>query len=371
VPRHVYIHVPFCARRCSYCDFSIAVRRQTPVDEYLAALENELAHARSARVDTIYVGGGTPSRLGADGVRRLLNVVQSRYTPEADAEITLEANPDDITPEAAAVWLEAGVNRLSLGIQSFDDDVLRWMHRVHDAVNARSAYRTARSAGFTNVSLDLIFALPAALKRDWRRDLEHAIALAPEHVSLYGLTVEPTTPLARWRDRGAVLEAPEERYEAEFLLADELLTAAGFEHYEVSNFGLPGRHSHHNSAYWTLAPYAGHGPSAHGYDGVQRFWNEGAYVHWLQRLHAGSGAVAGTETLDPEQRELEGIYLGLRTAQGITVGADEHRLAEIERWTRSGWARLEGGRAVLTPTGWLRLDALATVLTRNGSLCNV
>jgi oxygen-independent coproporphyrinogen III oxidase len=369
MPRHVYVHVPFCARRCSYCDFSIAVRRATPVDEYLGALERELTRAEPSRVDTIYFGGGTPSRLGADGVRRLMQIVRAHYTPEADAEITLEANPDDVTAEAATAWLAAGVNRLSLGVQTFDDDVLRWMHRTHDRAVARAAFETARTAGFENVSIDLIFALPVALERNWQRDLEEAAALAPDHVSLYGLTVEPMTPLGRWRDRGAALEAPEERYEAEFLLAHEMLIAAGFEHYEVSNFGRPGRLSRHNVAYWSLAHYAGHGPSAHGYDGERRFWNETAYSLWVQRLYAGSAAVAGAEPLTPEQRELERVYLGLRTARGVAIG--EHQLSEIDRWVGAGWATLESGRVALTAAGWLRLDALTTALTGDGSPCNV
>jgi oxygen-independent coproporphyrinogen III oxidase len=231
--RHVYVHVPFCARRCSYCDFSIAVRRTTPTDEYLAALRTELEGVRPAIVDTIYFGGGTPSRLGGEGVARLLDVVRERYTSAPAAEVTLEANPEDVTPEAARAWLRAGVNRLSLGAQSFDDRVLSWMHRTHAAAAIERAVRTARDAGFGSISLDLIFSLPESLQRNWERDLHAAIALAPEHVSLYGLTVEPATPLARWRDRGAVTEAPEESYEREYLLAHELLTQAGFEHYEV------------------------------------------------------------------------------------------------------------------------------------------
>jgi oxygen-independent coproporphyrinogen III oxidase len=366
---HVYVHVPFCARRCSYCDFSIAVRRATPVAEYLEALRTELAGVQPSRVHTVYIGGGTPSRLGADGVRELLAIVRERYTPAPDAEITLEANPDDITAANAAAWREAGVNRLSVGVQSFDDTVLQWMHRTHDASAAARAVEAARGAGFANISLDLIFALPEALGRDWGNDLNLALSLSPEHVSLYGLTIEPSTPLARWRDRGAVRETPEERYEQEFLLAHDALSAAGYEHYEVSNFARSGLRSRHNQAYWSLVPYAGHGPSAHSYDGAVRSWNVPAYMRWLQLLASGSSVVAGSEALSMEQRSLEQVYLGLRTLQGYQV--QEAVAGEVARWVESGWAERRGPKVVLTPTGWLRLDALTAALTEHGSHCNV
>ncbi len=367
--RHVYIHVPFCARRCSYCDFSIAVRPTTPVDEYLGALSRELASAQPGEVDTIYFGGGTPSRLGGEGVARMLDIVRARYTPARDAEITLEANPEDVSPQSAAAWRIAGINRLSIGSQSFDDRVLEWMHRTHAAAAISSAVRAAREGGFDNVSLDLIFSLPESLDRDWARDLNAAIALAPEHISLYGLTVEPATPLARWRDRGAVAEAPEENYEREFFLADQRLTAAGFDHYELSNFGLPGRESRHNSAYWALVPYAGHGPSAHSFDGATRWWNVSAYASWVARMRSGADAAASSEALTAEQHELERVYLGLRTTRGCDVEALDQSLVDL--WVAAGWAVQTGSRLRLTPAGWLRLDALAAALTVHRSPCNV
>jgi oxygen-independent coproporphyrinogen III oxidase len=367
--RHVYIHVPFCGRRCSYCDFSIAVRRTTPVDEYLAALRRELASAQSGEVSTIYVGGGTPSRLGGEGIARMLQIVRERYTPAKNAEITLEANPEDVSPRSAAVWRTAGINRLSIGSQSFDDRVLAWMHRTHTSAAISSAVFAAREAGFDNVSLDLIFSLPESLGRDWGQDLDLAIALQPEHISLYGLTVEPATPLARWRDRGAVVEAPEENYEREFLLAAERLTAAGFDHYEVSNFGLPRRESRHNGAYWTLVPYIGHGPSAHSFDGARRWWNVSAYANWVQRVRRGEAATAGSEALTAEQHGLERVYLGLRTARGCDVAAVDQSV--VEPWLTAGWAVQTGTRLHLTRAGWLRMDALTAALTVHRSPCNV
>lgn len=367
--RHVYIHVPFCARRCTYCDFSIAVRQSTPTEEYLRALRAELQSVPPHRVDTIYFGGGTPSRLGPAGVAGLLDAVRERYEPAPGAEITLEANPDDVSPAAAAAWRSAGITRLSIGAQSFDDRVLAWMHRTHTAAAVPSAVRAAREAGFTSISLDLIFALPESLRRDWARDLDSAAILVPDHISLYGLTVEPRTPLARWRERGVIAEAPEENYEREYFLAHERLTSAGFEHYEVSNFGLPGFESRHNSAYWALVPYAGHGPSAHRFDGAIRSWNVSAYAGWLERLRRGNDVTVDSERLTSEQRELERVYLGLRTTRGCDLGGTDPSL--VEPWLAAGWAVQAGPIVRLTPAGWLRLDAIAAALTVHRSPCNV
>lgn len=366
LPRHLYVHVPFCARRCVYCDFSIAVRRNVPVDEFVGAIARELDVRRLREVptelETLYFGGGTPSRLGADGVARLVTVIQERIALAPDAEVTLEANPEDVTAAAAALWSSAGVNRLSIGAQSFDDAVLTWMHRTHDASAIASAVDAARKAGIENLSLDLIFALPPQLERSWSRDLSRAVDLSPNHVSLYGLTIEPQTPLGRARARGQVIDAPEERYEREFLESHDVLGASGFSHYEVSNYGLPGQSSRHNSAYWTEAAYWGVGPSAHGFDGDVRRWNHSAYVDWLSALSAGCDPLQGHEALTAENRSAESVYLGLRTSRGLVL--EESELAHVTPWIESGWATVDDGRRlVLTPHGWLRLDALAADLT--------
>ena len=364
-PRHLYIHVPFCARRCSYCDFSIAVRRTTPVDEYLSALASELRLRFPERgaweLDTLYLGGGTPSRLGAQGIARLLDLVRARAVLAPGAEVTIEANPDDVDAPSVAAWRAAGVNRMSLGVQSFDPAVLRWMHRVHDPDSAIAAARAARDAGMADLSLDLIFALPAGLSRDWSRDLDLALALEPTHLSLYGLTVEQRTPAARWRDRGDLEEAPEHRYESEFLQAHERLTAAGLDHYEVSNFGLPGRWARHNSAYWRGVAYGGLGPAAHEYDGTRRRWNVAPYAEWVRRVGDGADPMGGEEQLTEDNRAAERVYLGLRTQAGLAVDGEEK--ARVERWVAAGWATIAGGVLRLSPLGWLRLDALAADLT--------
>jgi oxygen-independent coproporphyrinogen-3 oxidase len=366
LPRHLYVHVPFCARRCAYCDFSIAVRRVVPVEDYVTAIGAELRLRFGGddpwELDTLYLGGGTPSRLGAEGVERLLNTIRDRACLARDAEVTLEANPEDVSEPTVARWRAAGVNRVSLGTQSFDDRALRWMRRSHDAARAQAAFETVRAAGIPNVSLDLIFALPATVPRSWDEDLERVVALAPSHVSLYGLTVERATPLGRWVDRGEVAESPEERYEAEFLRAHGLMTAAGFEHYEVSNFAQPGYRSRHNWAYWTGAPYAGIGPAAHGFDGGVRRWNVAPYEQWRRMLDRGEDPCGGMEALTDENRLTERVYLGLRTSAGLRLSGGE--IDSVTSWIDAGWASLEPGpRLVLGAPGWLRLDSLTRSLT--------
>lgn len=339
-----------------------------PVDEYLAAISRELDRRFAAdandpwELDTLYVGGGTPSRLGSVGIARLIATITARARLGEDAEVTVEANPDDVTLEAVAAWREAGVNRVSLGVQSFDDRALAWMHRVHDARTAVRAVDTIRRAGVENISVDLIFALPEELGRSWTADLERTIALGPTHLSLYGLTVEPSTPLGRQRSRGVIAEGLEETYAAEFLAAHETMTAAGFEHYEVSNFGRPGFRSRHNWAYWTGATYAGVGPAAHEYDGARRRWNVGPYEEWKRRVLAGDDLTSGSETLTSGNRRTESVYLGLRTVTGWRLSGEE--LDVVRPWVEAGWATIaEGSRLVLSPSGWLRLDALVRALT--------
>lgn len=366
LPRHAYLHVPFCGRRCSYCDFAIAVRRIVPAEAFARGVAAEL-RARfgapaGAEVDTLYLGGGTPSRLGGDGVARTLDAMAPWLTPAPGAEVTLEANPEDVTPAAARRWAALGIGRVSLGVQSFDPAVLRWMHRTHDADDARRAVEVLRDAGIGALSLDLIFALPPEVPRDWGRDLDAALALAPGHLSVYGLTVEPATPLGRWTSRGEVHEAPEGRYAEEFLAADRTLVAAGYAHYEVSNYARPGARARHNSAYWTGVPYVGLGPGAHGFDGAVRRWNVGAYAAWQQRVDEGRDPMEGADVLDGDARAAERVYLGLRTTDGLALAGAQER-TEADRWVAAGWATHDGGRVRLTPEGWLRMDALAAALT--------
>ena len=364
-PRHLYVHVPFCTRRCSYCDFSIAVRRTVPVEEYVTGVRAEIDQKCSSHpplpLDTLYLGGGTPSRLGADGISRLIDVLRKRFELGEEAEVTLEANPEDVSVEAARAWIAAGINRISLGVQSFDDAVLGWMHRSHDATDAARSVMQLREAGVANLSLDLIFALPAEIARSWKSDLDKALALRPDHISLYGLTVERGTPLARWNERNLFSSPDDDRYAADFLLADAIVTDAGYRHYEVSSFAVPGRESRHNSAYWSGATYLGIGPSAHSFDGMARRWNVRHYRDWLHRVMTGRTAIEGEELLDESNRGAEKVYLGLRTDNGYLALPAE--LAIARRWESAGWASIESNRVRLTAEGWLRLDALAAGLT--------
>jgi len=382
---HLYFHVPFCRRRCSYCDFSIAVRKRIPAREYVDAVRAELAtiQVSSGWVDpgaaprgvreTIYFGGGTPSLLPPEAIAALIQeAIPGGLTPGRcpgangertlnDVEVTLEANPEDVTPASASAWRLAGINRVSLGAQSFDDRVLRWMHRVHDVARIGAAMGTLRAAGFDNISLDLIFALPVELERDWRSDLDEAIRLAPDHLSLYGLTIEERTPLARWVSRGAAAAPDDDRYAEEYLFAHERLGAAGFVFYEVSNAARDGRHSRHNSAYWSGRPYRGLGPAAHSFDGRSRFWNLAAWEAYRRAVAAGHSPVEAEEVLTDEQRELERIYLALRTSEGLPLTAlPPDRLTA---WVGTGWVKVAGDRVVCRAEGWLRLDALVRDLT--------
>lgn len=360
---NLYIHVPFCARRCSYCDFAIAVRSRVPSREFTEAvlrewsgIQEDPGWAESPGLDTVYFGGGTPSRLDPAAIAALLQGLQRDRALAPGAEVTLEANPDDVTPEAATAWRAAGVNRVSLGVQSFDAAVLAWMHRTHTAEQARAAVATLRQAGFDNLSLDLIYALPTPPGRDWAADLDQALALEPEHLSCYGLSVEPRTPLGRWTARGETPGVDEARYAEEFLYLHAALRERGWDHYEVSNAARPGFRARHNAGYWAGAPYLGLGPSAHSATAGERRWNLREYAAWRSAIEEGRSVVEGTERLDPAQRRLETLYLGLRTAEGAEPGLIP--AAVLGRWEAAGWARSAGGQTRLTAEGWLRLDAL-------------
>src|SRR5256885_11448206 len=381
---HLYLHVPFCVRRCSYCDFSIAVRKRIPAREYVEAVLGEVAllgltdpgrepgDTEGHGLDTLYLGGGTPSLLPPDALATLVTSLLDAFgaTPLRDAvEVTAEANPEDVTPAHATAWRRAGVNRVSLGAQSFDDNVLTWMHRSHDAARIGAAVHALRGAGIENVSLDLIFALPAELQRNWERDLELALSLDPDHLSLYGLTVEERTPLARWISRGAVVPPDDDRYAEEYLLAHVRLAASGYRFYEVSNACRDERRSRHNSAYWSGRPYLGLGPAAHSYDGRARRWNVAAWPAYARAVAAGRSPVESREVLTPEQRELERVYLALRSDAGLPVTAfDRPRPPSPARWVEQGWVEVRGDRLVCTPQGWLRLDSLVRDLTDVGAV---
>jgi oxygen-independent coproporphyrinogen III oxidase len=367
-PPSLYVHVPFCARRCSYCDFAVQATREAPVFAWLEAIETEmrlLADDRGwtspLRLDTLYVGGGTPSLLGVGAMAAMAERLAPYATWDPQTvEFTCEANPESFTPELAADWRAAGVNRLSLGIQTFHGPALRWMGRLHGPDGPLRAMDDARGAGFGNVSVDLIFGFPERLGRDWTADLHGALTLEPEHVSLYGLTAEAGAPLGRWVQEGRETLADEDGYADEFLLAHRVLTAAGFRHYEVSNFGLPGRESRHNGTYWTGAPYAALGPGAHAFHPPLRRWNVRGWDDYRRALAAGRLPTEDEEVVDDEAAALEAIWLGLRTDGGWPLsGATDAQRELAGIWAQQGWGRVDGDRLRLTAEGWLLLDRLA------------
>ena len=368
--RNVYVHAPFCARRCCYCDFAVEVDRRPDSAEWLAAVRTELEWVEgsgtvrlSPLLETLYVGGGTPSLLDPRRVAELAAVFGHRRTRAPDFEWTVEANPESFTGRVARRWAEGGVNRVSFGVQSFSRAALRWMGRLHSADDAEVAVETARAAGMSNLSIDLIFGLPAAVSRDWKGDLARALTLRAPHISLYGLTVEKGTPLARAVGEGRTTPCGESRYREEYLLAAETLARAGYEHYEVSNFALPGFASRHNTACWQGAPYLGLGNGAHSYAGGRRWWNErGWAVYRDQVIRTGSG-LSGEETPAPRQTRLEGVWLALRTRKGLSMaGLDPAAASVADHWKTRGLAARKDGTVHLTPEGWLLLDALTLEL---------
>lgn len=365
---HLYVHAPFCARRCSYCDFAVHVARRPPVEAWLDAVEAELrlvfdarGWATPQRLDTLYVGGGTPSLLGAGAMARLAERLGRWFDVGGLVEWTAEANPESIDAALARDWREAGIGRVSLGVQTFHEPALHWMGRLHGADGGRRAVDAVRAGGIEDVSVDLIFALPERLGRDWADDLARAVELEPTHVSLYGLTAESSAHLGRRVAEGRETMADDDAYAAEYRLAVDTLAGAGFEHYEVSNFARPGRRSRHNRAYWTGAEYLGLGSGAHSFVGGERWWNERDWNAWSRALAEGRLAIADAERLDDAQARLERIWLGLRHDGGYggPIGAAQAEL--LDGWERAG---LLAGRDPirLTADGWLVLDQLAVDL---------
>ena len=383
--RNVYVHAPFCARRCRYCDFAVEVDRRPDGAAWLAAIRAELDWAEgpaeiplAPSLETLYVGGGTPSVLDPRLVAQLAAVVGRGRTRAPGFEWTVEANPESFDGRVARRWAEGGVNRVSFGVQSFDRGALRWMGRLHAPADAGKSVRAARAAGVHNLSVDLIFGLPGTVPRDWRADLERALGLEVPHVSLYGLTVEKGTPLARAVGEGRVAPCGDERYRDEYLLAAETLALAGYDHYEVSNFALPGFESRHNAACWRGAPYLGLGNGAHSHHDGRRWWNERAWPAYRDRVARSGSGRAGSERPTPRQARLERLWLALRTAAGLDAAAfntgdppasdlDAATLSTAassvtRRWVAAGLAERENATVRLTPDGWLVLDELTLEL---------
>lgn len=365
----LYIHIPFCKAKCAYCDFYSLAHSEEKMDAYMAALlrhlEEVAPRAAGMQVDTVYFGGGTPSYLGAARLCRILQTVLRRYGVARDAEITLEANPD-----SAGDWKElrrlrrAGFNRLSLGVQSTDDALLRRIGRVHTYEQVQQAVKAARQAKFTNLSLDLIYGLPGQTMEDWQRTLADAVALGPEHLSCYGLKLEEGTPL--WQQR-QTLTLPDDDAQADmYLYTVAALGEMGYEQYEISNFAKPGKASRHNLKYWNMEEYAGFGPGAHSDFGGVRY----GYVRDIDSYIAGKLVLSESENDSTLARDYEYVMLSLRTAAGIDRQTFEKRYRQrfqpmetlFEQYEKAGLALPTEGGWRLTPKGFLVSNSIIAAL---------
>jgi putative oxygen-independent coproporphyrinogen III oxidase len=365
-PLGLYVHVPFCEAKCAYCHFAIDPRRpdRARQERYVAAVLAEMADAKPGAADTLYFGGGTPSLLEADLLGRMVEAARSRFALPASAEVTVEANPHDLDDAGYQRLREAGASRLSLGVQSFDDGVLREMGRHHTASDSRRAVTRAREAGFDNLSIDLILGWPGETTARWDRGLEAAAELAPDHASLYVLEVEGKTLLSHQAHRGQ-LDLPDEDLVADlYHHTVRFLEDRGLVRYEISNFARPGRESAHNAKYWDDAPFLGFGLSAHSYRHGRRWWNVATYGGYCGAVESrgASGAVAGERRLGARERMSEAAFTGLRRREGIDLATFRRRhgadlLREYGPALRdpleAGLLSAEDGRLRLTDRGLL------------------
>ena len=317
----IYIHIPFCKRRCIYCDF-FSTTQSEKKPTYIHALCQELEMRKNylggEEIETIYLGGGTPSQLTEKELNKIFTSLYNIYKVKEDAEITLEANPDDLTPEYVSMLRRLPINRISLGIQTFQEETLKLLHRRHTARQAIEAFQRCREAGFRNISIDLMYGLPGETLDTWKEDLQQAIALHPEHISAYHLIYEEGTALWKLRDEHQVEEADEDLSVTLFKNLIDELKQAGYQHYEISNFCLPGLHSRHNSSYWTGKKYLGCGPSAHSFNGSSRQWNIASLDNYLKGIASGKPNYE-IEELDLYTRYNDFVITSIRTCWGMSL----------------------------------------------------
>ena len=317
----IYIHTPFCKRRCIYCDF-FSTTQSEKKPAYVHALCQELDmrkdYLEGEDIETIYLGGGTPSQLSQEELEKIFSTLYNIYKVKDDAEITLEANPDDLTPEYVHMLRTLPINRISMGIQTFQEETLKLLHRRHTAHQAIEAFQRCREAGFQNISIDLMYGLPGETLDSWKEDLQQAIALRPEHISAYHLIYEEGTTLWKLKEQHQVEEADEDLSVTLFRTLIDELTRAGYEHYEISNFCLPGLHSRHNSSYWTGKKYLGCGPSAHSFNGTSRQWNVASLDKYIHAIQQGKLDYE-IEELDIYTRYNDFVITAIRTHWGMSL----------------------------------------------------
>jgi len=370
----LYLHIPFCSAICPYCDFAVVTGGPEKRRRFADHLISEISlwapdRATFEGIDTIYFGGGTPSALAPEDIDRILGTARANLSIRDGAWVSFEANPEDVNPESVRAWRDLNVRFLSLGIQSFDDDALRFLGRHHTAEDARRSVETARAAGFDTISIDLIYGLPDQLFEIWRRTLEQAVALRPDHISCYQLTFHEGTPFGFRLERGKMRELPEETQAEIFLFTHQFLRDHGYPAYEVSNFARSPEHrSRHNQKYWHHVPYLGLGPSAHSFSGTRRWWNERKLGPYEKRIENGERPIAGSEELTRTDLALEALMLGLRTAGGIDLrnfgeryGIDLIQENEplVERLAGEGLLEIRDGCLIPTLSGMAVTDSLA------------
>lgn len=374
---HLYIHIPFCKQACHYCDFHFSTnlsRKSALVEALCAEISLQKNYLPTTELETIYFGGGTPSLLTEPELRQIFDQIHAHFTVAPSAEITLEANPDDLTPETL-VMLRRYVNRLSIGIQTFDEATLRWMNRAHTATEAETCVRLAREAGFDNLSVDLIYGIPNRAKSLWTADLQKVLALDVSHISAYALTIEPDTAFGRWEKTGKLPPVDENLAAEQF---DELTTeltvtseaSPRYEHYEISNFAKPGHYARHNTAYWQRQPYLGIGPSAHSYNGYSRQYNIANNARYSAEISHGI-VPAIIETLTTADQVNDYLLTGLRTQWGCSIaelntllGDDFARVQarDLTSLYASGWLVRTNDQLQLTKAGKLFADRVAGTL---------
>ena len=368
----LYVHIPFCPQRCPYCAFTILTGHTAFYDRYVEALCAEIRSwqslASKGPLQTVFLGGGTPSLLDPVQVQQILDTARATFGIAPDAEITLEANPTTADAQKFNALRASGINRLSLGVQSFNDADLKILGRWHSAADAEAAYSTARQAGFTNVNLDVIFSIPGTPRQHWQATVQKLLALAPEHISTYALTIEEGTRFARRQYQGRLTSVSEEDDAWAYAWVMETLTAAGYAHYEVSNFARPGCRSRHNWGYWHDADYLGVGLSAHSLLNGQRHWNRRSLLAYLTAVEAGSTPCEGSERLDAVAARHERLWLQLRTCAGAMLQPAELQTLlsapKFQAMLEAGLMRLQALHLRLTPPGFLLADAIGVeVLT--------
>lgn len=366
-----YIHIPFCAQKCSYCDFHFSTNhtyQSEMVDMLCKEIEIRAKDWIQEQFETIYFGGGTPSVLTTPQLDQLISRVKENYQLSNSVEITMECNPDDCSLENLSNWKELGVNRLSIGIQSFNDEQLKWMNRSHQAADSLNAVRNAKEVGFDELSLDLMYGLPNMALEEWKEQLLQIIALNPEHISAYCLTVEQKTALSKWVKEGKLVVSNNDQQSEQFELLVSTLKEAGYEQYEISNFARNGHYSKHNTSYWKGATYLGIGPSAHGYNQVERYWNQSNNRTYLTDLKKGH-LPETVETLTPFDRFNENLMIGLRTKWGVSkqslfelISPDKEWFQIVKDYEDKKLMLQTEEQILLTPAGRLLADAIASDL---------